>query len=113
MGRNCCRNNCISKNIQGIYIDGKARQIEADKSCNDGKALQDYMRHSEQQSHCCKTLAQTAAIHLTTYKNRASLLRGHKMVQNVRTNVRALHCDNLDRIRSRLNSVHVHFFEET
>ena len=60
-----------------------------------------------------KTRTWTAAIHITTFKNRASLLRGHKTVQNVRTNVRALHCDNLDRIQSRLNSVHVHYLEET
>ena len=31
--------------IQGIYISGKAWQIEADKSCNDSKTLQDYMKH--------------------------------------------------------------------
>ena len=60
-----------------------------------------------------KTQAWTAAIYLTTFKNRASLLRGHKTVQNVCTNVRALHCDNLDHIRSRLNNVHVHYLEET
>ena len=29
------------------------------------------------------------------------------------TNVRALQCVNLDHIRSRLNTVHVHYFEET
>ena len=54
------------------------------------------MRHVEQQSHGSQN-----TLHLTTFKNRASLLRGHKTVQNVRNNVRALHCDNLDRIRSR------------
>ena len=75
--------------------------------------MQDYMRHSEQQSHGRKTHAWTAAIHPTTYKNRASLFRVHKTLQDVRTNVRTLYCDNLDRIRSCLNSVHVHYFEET
>ena len=99
--------------IQGIYISGKARQIEAEKSCNDSKTLQDYKPHVEQQSHGRKTLAYTAAISLTTFKNRASLLQVHKTLQDIRTNVRALHCDNLDRIRLRLNSVHVHYFEET
>ena len=34
---------------------GKAWQIEANKSCNDGKTLQDYMRHVEEHSHGCKT----------------------------------------------------------
>ena len=65
------------------------------------------------QSHGRKTLASTAAIHLTTIKNITSLLRVHKMLQDVLTNVHALHCDNLDCIRSRLNSVHVPYFEET
>ena len=98
---------------QGKYIIGRARKIEADKSCNDSKTLQDYMRHVKQQSHGRKTQAQTAAIHLTTLKNRASLLRVHKMLQDVRTDVRALHSDNLDRIRSRLNGLQAHLFEET
>ena len=40
---------------QGIYISGKAWQIEADKLCNDNKTLQDYMRHVEQQSHSWQT----------------------------------------------------------
>ena len=35
--------------MQGIYVSGKAWQIEADKSCNnDSKVLQDYKRHFEQ-----------------------------------------------------------------
>ena len=67
------------------------------------KLLQDYMR---QQSRGPKTNAETAAVHLTTFKNRASLLRVHKMLQDVHTNVCALNCHNLDRILSRLNSVH-------
>ena len=33
--------------IQGIYISGKACQIEADKSRNDSKTLQHYKRHVE------------------------------------------------------------------
>ena len=40
--------------IQGIYVSGKAWQIEADKLCNDSKTLQDYMRHVEQQSQVAK-----------------------------------------------------------
>lgn len=41
--------------IQGIYTSSKAWHIEANKSCNDSKTLQDYMRHVEQQSHGRKT----------------------------------------------------------
>ena len=41
--------------IQGIHISGKAWQIEADKSWNDGKKLKGYMRHVVQQSHSRKT----------------------------------------------------------
>ena len=52
--------------------------IEGDKSSNGSKTLQDYMRHVEQQSHGRKTHAKTAAIHLTIFKNRASLLRVHE-----------------------------------
>ena len=43
--------------IQGKYISGKAWQIEADKSCNDNKMLQDSMRHIEQQFHGLKIQA--------------------------------------------------------
>ena len=71
------------------------------------------MRHVEQQSHGHKTHAYTAEIHRTTFKNRASLLGVHKMLQDVGTYILVLHCDNLDCIRSLLNSVHVHSFEET
>ena len=53
--------------IQGINISGKAWQIEADKSCNDSKTLQDYMTHVEQQCHGRKTDAWTAVIHLATF----------------------------------------------
>ena len=35
---------------QGLYISGKAWQIEADKLYNDGKTLQEYTRHVEQVS---------------------------------------------------------------
>ena len=42
--------------IQGIYISGKAWQIEADKSCNNSKIMQDYKGHTEQQSNGRKTL---------------------------------------------------------
>ena len=53
--------------------------IEGDKSRNDSKTLQDYMRHVEQQSHGRKTHAKTAAIFiLRSLKNRTSLLRVHK-----------------------------------
>ena len=90
--------------LQGIYISGKPWQIEADKSCNDSKMLQDYMRHVEQQFHSRKTHAETASIHLMTYKNRASLFRVHKTLQDVRTTVHTLHCYNLDLIRSRLDA---------
>ena len=37
--------------------------------------LQDYKRHVEQQFYRCKTLAYTAAIYLTTFRNCVSLLR--------------------------------------
>ena len=37
--------------IHGIYIGGKALQIEADKSCNFSKTLKNYMRHIVQRSH--------------------------------------------------------------
>lgn len=38
---------------------------ETDKSCNDSKLLQDYMRHVQQQSHGRTTIAKKAAIYLT------------------------------------------------
>lgn len=41
------------------------------------------------------------------------ILRVHNTLLNVHINVRALQCTNSNRILSRLNSVHVHFFEET
>ena len=37
--------------MQGIYTGGQTWQIEADKSCNDSKRLQDNERHVERQSH--------------------------------------------------------------
>ena len=89
-----------------MLISGQTLQIEADKSCIDSKTLQYYKIRIEQQSHGRKTLAETAPIHIMT-------LKIHKTLQDVRTNVRALHCDNLDHIRSCLNSVHVHYIEET
>ena len=66
-----------------MLIQGNVERIrgKADKSSNDAilkKTLQDYMRHVEQQSHGRKSHTVTAAIHLTTFKNRASLLRVHK-----------------------------------
>lgn len=45
---NCYQNNRIWKSI---YTRGKAWQIEAGKSSNHNKTLQDYMRHIEQLSH--------------------------------------------------------------
>ena len=84
----------------------KHGKIETDKLCNDSKMLQDYMRHFEQQSCGCKTQAQTAAIHLMTFENHASLLQEHKTLQDIHTNVRALHCNNLYHIRSHLNNVY-------
>ena len=33
---------------KGIYMGGKAWQIEADKSCSDRKTLQDYMTQIKQ-----------------------------------------------------------------
>ena len=56
------------------------------------------MQHVEQQSHGRTTHAKTAATGLTTFKNRASLVRADKTFYDVRTNGRALHCDNFDRI---------------
>lgn len=61
-----------------IYTSGKAWQIEADKSCNDSKPLQDHMRHVVQQSHVRKTNVYTAAIQRTKFKNPASLMRIQK-----------------------------------
>ena len=98
--------------IHGIYTSGTALQIEADKSCYDRK-LHDYMQHVAQPSHGRTTHAKTAATRLTTYKNRASLVRADKTLYDVRTNGRALHCDNFDRIWSHLNIVHVNYSDAT
>ena len=35
------------------------------------------------------------------------------MPQDIRSNVHALHCDDLDRIWSHMNIVYVHYFEGT
>ena len=99
--------------IHGIHTSGTAWQIEADKSCYDRKTLHDYMQHVEQQSHGRTTHAKTGAIRLTTFKNHASLMRADKTLYDVRTNGRALHCDNFDRIWSHLNSVHVNYSDAT
>ena len=88
-------------------------QIESYKACNDRKILQENMRHIEQQSNGCETRTETAVINLTTFKKPASLLQVYKTLQDIHTNVHASHCDNLDCILSHLNSVHVHYFEET
>ena len=99
--------------IQGIFVSGKAWQNVADKSCNDSKALQDYKRHVEQQFQGRKnTHIDSCDSYLTTLKNHASLLKVYKILQDIHTNVRALHCDNLDHIQSPLKTVHVHYFEE-
>ena len=87
--------------------------MKADKSCYDRKTLHDYMQHVEQQSHGRTTHAKTAATRLTTFKNRASLVRADKTLYDVRTNGRALHCDNFDRIWSHLNIVHVKYSDAT
>ena len=50
---------------------------------------------------------------LRPLKNRASLVRADKTLYDVRTNGRALHCDNFDRIWSHLNSVHVNYSDAT
>ena len=71
------------------------------------------MQHVEQQSHGRTTHTKTAATRLTTFKNRASLVRADKTLYDVRTNGRALHCDNFDRIWSHLNSVHVNYSDAT
>ena len=47
------------------------------------------MKHVEQQSHGRTTHAKTAATRLTTFKNRASLVRADKTLYDVRTNGRA------------------------
>ena len=44
------------------------------------KTLHDYMQHVEQQSHGRTTNAKTAATHLTTFKNRASLVQSRENV---------------------------------
>ena len=99
--------------VHNLLCSGTAWQIEADKSCYDSKTLHDYMQHVEQQSHGRTTHAKTAATRLTTFKNRASLVRADKTLYDVRTNGRALHCDNFDRIWSHLNSVHVNYSDAT
>ena len=71
------------------------------------------MQHVEQQSHGRTTHTKTAATRLTTFKNRASLVRADKTLYDVRTNGRALHCDTFDRIWSHLNSVHVNYSDAT
>ena len=77
------------------------------------------MRHVEQQSYSRNTHThrererERERERAATFKIRTSLLRVHETLQDAHTNVPALHCDNLDRIRSRLNSVHVHYFVET
>ena len=63
------------------------------------------MRHVEQQSHGRKTHTYAAAIHLKTFKNCASLLQVYKTLQEIGTNVHALHFDKLDHIRLCWNSV--------
>ena len=95
--------------IQGIYISDKALQVEADKSCNDGKTLQDYMRRLS--NMIAKHTHRHVLFILRPLKIMFHSWRVHKMLQDVHTNARALHCDNLDCIQSRLNSVHVHCFE--
>lgn len=60
--------------IQEINASGKAWHTEADKSWYDNTTMQNYMRHIAQQSHGYKTYALAAAIHLTTFKTRASLM---------------------------------------
>ena len=72
-----CKKMTIAK-LMGIFTIGKAWQIEGDKSYNDSKVLQDYMRHIEQQSRGGRTHAITAAIYLTTLENLATLLRVQK-----------------------------------
>ena len=58
--------------IRGIYISGKQCQIEADKSRNDSKTLQNHTKRVEQQSRGRKTHARRLQL---IFKNRASLLR--------------------------------------
>ena len=58
-----------------MLITGQALQIEADKSCIDSKTLQYYKIRVEQQSHGCKTLAETAPIHIMTLKNSQNAAR--------------------------------------
>lgn len=56
--------------------------------------LQDDMKHVEQQSHCGTTYTK-CCYYLKISKNRAMLLRVHKPLLNISTNVRALLCKTL------------------
>ena len=60
------------------------------------------MRNIEQQPNGPTTHALKAEIYLTILKKSCIALA---ITQNVRTNVRELHCNNLDRIRSHPNEV--------
>ena len=70
----CFQKACFPEASKGVivweWVNDKTWQIEADKSCNDDKTLSN-SRH-------CKTHTYTAVIHLTTFKNHASLWRVHK-----------------------------------
>lgn len=78
--------------------------IETDKSCNDSKTLQDYIRQVKQQSRCCTN---SCDLSYDLYKSYIALTSTRNVV-NVCTNVRALHCNyNLDRNRSRPKKVHL------
>ena len=99
--------------IQGIYISSTASQIEADKLCNDSEPMQDYMRHTEQQSHGHKTQV--------LYRQLQFILRPLKIVHHSckytkhwKTFILKFVC-SIAIIWSAfgLNSVHAHYFEET
>lgn len=56
-----------------VYTSGKAWHI-TDKSCNECKTLQDNTTPVEQQAHSRTIHALTTTNHLSTFKNRSSLL---------------------------------------
>ena len=76
--------------IQGIYISGKAWQIEADQWCNSSKMLQDYKRPVTKHSH---RQLRFILPHLKILHNSCEYT---KCCTNV--HVHALYCDNLDHL---------------
>lgn len=80
-------------------------ETETDISCNGIARLNKARRATVSWSH---NRYLNSAIYLIIFKIRASLLRVHKTLLNVRTNICALHCNNLDCLLSCVNSLNVY-----